>query len=115
MLNRRSLITGLISFVAAPAIVKASSLMPVKVWAEPIAINKIPKLYPYQLDAIRFILDSDPSYSYANIGEVWVPYTVEKAVEEMILYGRVLTKTIMNEKEFNAIYPPFPDISGRTD
>ena len=29
-LNRRSLITGLISFVAAPAIVRASSLMPVK-------------------------------------------------------------------------------------
>lgn len=31
MLNRRKLITGLISFVAAPAIVRASSLMPVKV------------------------------------------------------------------------------------
>lgn len=28
--NRRQLITGLISFVAAPAIVRASSLMPVK-------------------------------------------------------------------------------------
>lgn len=31
MINRRSLITDLISFVAAPAIVRASSLMPVKV------------------------------------------------------------------------------------
>jgi hypothetical protein len=31
MLNRRSLITGLISLVAAPAIVRAGSLMPVKV------------------------------------------------------------------------------------
>lgn len=29
--SRRGLITGLISFVAAPAVVKASSLMPVKV------------------------------------------------------------------------------------
>lgn len=28
--SRRSLITGLVSFVAAPAIVRASSLMPVK-------------------------------------------------------------------------------------
>jgi hypothetical protein len=28
--NRRALITGLISFIAAPAIVRASSLMPVK-------------------------------------------------------------------------------------
>lgn len=31
MLNRRGLITGLISLAAAPAIVRASSLMPVKV------------------------------------------------------------------------------------
>lgn len=30
MINRRGLITGLISFVAAPAIVRASSLMPVR-------------------------------------------------------------------------------------
>jgi len=30
MINRRSLITGLISFVAAPAIVRAESLMKVK-------------------------------------------------------------------------------------
>jgi hypothetical protein len=30
MLSRRGLITGLISFVAAPAIVRASSLMPVR-------------------------------------------------------------------------------------
>jgi hypothetical protein len=28
--HRRSLITGLVSFIAAPAIVRASSLMPVK-------------------------------------------------------------------------------------
>ena len=32
MLNRRGLITGLISFVAAPAIVRAASLMPIKVF-----------------------------------------------------------------------------------
>jgi hypothetical protein len=31
MINRRGLITGLISFAAAPAIVRAASLMPVKV------------------------------------------------------------------------------------
>lgn len=30
MINRRGLVTGLISFVAAPAIVRAQSLMPVK-------------------------------------------------------------------------------------
>jgi hypothetical protein len=32
LLNRRGLITGLASLVAAPAIVRASSLMPVKAW-----------------------------------------------------------------------------------
>jgi hypothetical protein len=33
MLSRRGLITGLISFVAAPAIVRASSLMPIRaIW-----------------------------------------------------------------------------------
>lgn len=31
-LSRRSLITGLASFVAAPAIVRAASIMPVKAW-----------------------------------------------------------------------------------
>jgi hypothetical protein len=34
-LSRRSLITGLASFIAAPAIVRVSSLMPVKAWVEP--------------------------------------------------------------------------------
>ncbi len=35
MINRRSLITGLVSLVAAPAIVRAGSLMPVKVMTPP--------------------------------------------------------------------------------
>lgn len=39
-LNRRSLITGMISLVAAPAIVRAGNLMPVKVMAaEPLSWN----------------------------------------------------------------------------
>jgi hypothetical protein len=32
MMDRRKLITGLVSLIAAPAIVRASSLMPVKAW-----------------------------------------------------------------------------------
>ena len=32
-LSRRSLITGLASFMAAPAIVRVGSIMPVKAWA----------------------------------------------------------------------------------
>jgi hypothetical protein len=35
VINRRSLITGLISLVAAPAIVRAGSLMPVRQMLEP--------------------------------------------------------------------------------
>lgn len=35
ILPRRTLITGLISFVAAPAIVRAASLMPVRLWCPP--------------------------------------------------------------------------------
>lgn len=34
MINRRGLITGLISFVAAPAIVKATSIMPISSYKE---------------------------------------------------------------------------------
>ena len=45
ILSRRSLITGLASFIAAPAIVRASSIMPVKAWApysDNVAINLLP-------------------------------------------------------------------------
>lgn len=34
MLNRRTLVTGLAAIIAAPAIVRASSLMPVKAWED---------------------------------------------------------------------------------
>ena len=33
IISRRGLITGLVSLVAAPAIVRAGSLMPVRVWS----------------------------------------------------------------------------------
>lgn len=63
MINRRGLITGLISLAAAPAIVRASSLMPVKV--------------------IRQITPQD-------ILNLWMSdyaAQMQKASEEMILYG----------------------------
>ncbi len=41
MTTRRSFITGLISFVAAPAIVRAGSLMPVKVMEPTLSIEDI--------------------------------------------------------------------------
>lgn len=47
MLSRRGLITGLISLAAAPAIVRASSLMPVKMIlpADPLAATISPSQY----------------------------------------------------------------------
>jgi hypothetical protein len=52
MINRRGLITGLISLAAAPAIVRASSLMPVKVIDEPqfVRIFEVWDNKTYQLD-----------------------------------------------------------------
>jgi hypothetical protein len=38
MLTRRSLLGGLVAFVAAPAIVRAASLMPVKAWGDPLQL-----------------------------------------------------------------------------
>jgi hypothetical protein len=41
-LTRRGLIAGLASLVAAPAIVRASSLMPVKAWvADPMLLDEV--------------------------------------------------------------------------
>ncbi|MHB8272702.1 hypothetical protein [Bradyrhizobium sp.] len=48
-LSRRSLITGLISLVAAPAIVRAGSLMPVKVM-EPVRVSDLIVSFTAQVD-----------------------------------------------------------------
>ena len=55
-LNRRSLITGLISLVAAPAIVRAGSLMPVKQMIEqPVGfIHGIPIYEDYKGPVVYF-------------------------------------------------------------
>lgn len=45
MISRRGLITGLISFVAAPAIVRVSSLMPVKVLVPDLNEETLQDLY----------------------------------------------------------------------
>ena len=49
-MNRRSFLTGLVGFVAAPAIVRVSSIMPVKAWADPLdlthfRLDKLPIAY----------------------------------------------------------------------
>lgn len=74
MINRRSLITGLVSFVAAPAIVRASNLMPVK------AIDKQIKIADYMQQAyinqmkmmqLKFYLPIKDSYGKTFYIPVW--------------------------------------------
>ena len=63
MINRRGLITGLISFVAAPAIVKATSIMPIKserIWYPGprdyiVGIESVDYLYPYQRLRVKWM------------------------------------------------------------
>ena len=52
-MNRRSLITGLISLVAAPAIVRVGSLMPVKVMADFDADTLMVKLIEWGLQDMQ--------------------------------------------------------------
>lgn len=66
-MNRRELITGLISLVAAPAIVRAGSLMPIK----GVSLN----------DGVRLISMSHPNHTRVVI----------KGWDE---YGTVMTETI---------------------
>jgi hypothetical protein len=55
MINRRGLITGLISLVAAPAIVRAGSLMPVKVMIEPRFLSGTEINALYQAEKYEFL------------------------------------------------------------
>ena len=52
MINRRSLITGLISLVAAPAIVRVVSIMPVRGMIEPPLVISFNRAYAVG-DAVR--------------------------------------------------------------
>jgi hypothetical protein len=63
LLTRRGLITGLVSLVAAPAIVRASSLMPVKAWVDAQPMTSF-EIFRHQqawreamLDAMRQMVD----------------------------------------------------------
>lgn len=65
MINRRSLITGLISFIAAPAIVRASNLMPVK--------TMLPTIF-FDEEACRKAMDVLIQYNYSKIEVLGVAY-----------------------------------------
>jgi hypothetical protein len=81
-LSRRSLITGLISLVAAPAIVRAGSLMPVKQMLSPTVMEDIiditrrafvPRLYAQSGSLRYWNSGEDQIVHWSNVP----PWTVE--------------------------------------
>lgn len=69
MASRRGFLTGLISFVAAPAIVRSASLMPVKVMESP--VDLLNKYYALGYEITRKAID-DNLYGGFNTNHVLV-------------------------------------------
>lgn len=80
ILSRRSLITGLVSLVAAPAIVRASSLMPVKTWVplEGATAYQIALLQDEFNKRLKFVMDHHADLT------VNPPLIVERATDKVI-------------------------------
>jgi len=85
MINRRSLITGLISFVAAPAIVRAESLMKVKVITTFTVEESWQRILDYEIDKLAKRVGLDILYgtidtailtSYDNDGLIYKPVRI---------------------------------------
>jgi hypothetical protein len=59
-INRRSLITGLVSFIAAPAIIRATSLMPINAGLVPDSGRWSVRLFWAEVDTTRLWRDHEP-------------------------------------------------------
>lgn len=68
-LPRRKFITGLASLIAAPAIVRASSLMPVKLFKP--SMNVMNVMTNYNLNDDVIITQVDVLYGWLNIDPKW--------------------------------------------
>lgn len=64
-LARRSFITGLIALVAAPAIVRAGSIMPVRSYIEPVTAEDLAELL-MRLDDRGGLFDHEYARRYGN-------------------------------------------------
>lgn len=69
-MDRRSFLTGLIGVVAAPAIVRASSLMPVKSWVDAIAY---PEATPSLIETIRLIAEGEDQFGDVVVETIDLP------------------------------------------
>jgi hypothetical protein len=72
---RRSFITGLIALVAAPAIVRASSIMPVRSYIEPVTAADLAELMA-RLDDRAECFDGEYAERYGTPGHVDVMRSV---------------------------------------
>ncbi len=96
MIARRSILTGLVALVAAPAIVKVSSLMPVNAALQPrfdyMSLNEITR------EAVRLFKDSnvflkelDAQYAMDRMfyeGEQWDKVWLEQVDQQDAMAGR---------------------------
>ena len=82
MITRRGLIAGLGTLLAAPAIVRVSSLMPVKAWAEPPAAGRWRILGEHPALLARYLSLAGPDTDKVTVIEIWdathpqVPFVV---------------------------------------
>ena len=78
MLNRRGLITGLISFVAAPAIVRVDSIMPIKSYKHKLVlIDSLTNIKEYIIDETTYnaLANSSPHLQYLIIKNIQLNLT----------------------------------------
>lgn len=104
MIHRRQLLTGLIGLIAAPAIVRATSLMPIKSWIDDgIALNSMS--HPPGPDFVEFTIRGLDAFGKKTIERLWV------ALEEVEDHRPIITK--QSFASITGIYrvplPPMPD------
>jgi hypothetical protein len=97
MIDRRSLITGLISLVAAPAIVRAGSLMPVKVMKDDSAFefSGFYQLFPLRSDVppvifqdrLFWVMQDKITIAWSKIPPDWKDWVPSKVWEPDEIVG----------------------------
>ena len=78
-LNRRSLITGLISFVAAPAIVRVANIMPIKV------VDPYEEIFVRYLDTYFPVLNANPFWTKVSYDEVGNIFEIKFEIKDIYI------------------------------
>lgn len=88
--SRRSFIAGIAAAFAAPAIVKASSLMPVK------ALEKVRYRTHYDVASDQLITRCDVLYGYLDVRAEWAADAIQLAGITMDEYTRRVVEPMVN-------------------